>query len=363
MNTGQIISGVGHLGLIGWMLFGGNFASEPLPFDVTDVEVISSAEFEAMLAGQNVPETVTEVAMPAPPVPDAPPTPDLNSTPDNPPEQAEPEVAETSPPDAPPDPVTPAPEPADIADQPPEIAPPPQDDVAVLVPQQSPRPQSRPVERLAPTPVARPPEPEIAPDPVVREETSDEPAEETRPDDEATAPPEAQTDPQPEANDEVTAAPTRSVRPQLRPRRPAAEPSEDTSNAVNAALAALQNEDAQGGEPTNAQAGAGSDPLTQGERDGLIVAIKQCWNVDPYAASGKVTVVVKAELDREGKIAGTPKFISASGGDQTATNVAFRNARSALIECGRRGFDLPEEKYEQWREIEITFNPEKMRLE
>ena len=51
MNTGQIISGLGHVGLIGWMLFGGTFQSEPLPFDVTDVAVISEAEFDAMMAG------------------------------------------------------------------------------------------------------------------------------------------------------------------------------------------------------------------------------------------------------------------------------------------------------------------------
>ena len=109
--------------------------------------------------------------------------------------------------------------------------------------------------------------------------------------------------------------------------------------------------------------GAGSDPLTSGEKDGLIAAIKQCWSVDPYAASGKVVVVVKVSLNRDGTLAGTPKKVSATGGDATAVDVAFRNARTAVIACGRGGFDLPDEKYEQWREIEITFNPEKMRLE
>ena len=177
MNTGQVISGIGHFGLIGWMLFGGAFMSEPLPFDVTDVEVISEAEFEAMLAGTNAPETVTEIAMPAPPEPDAPPSPDVSSPADRPPEQDAPQVADTPPPDTVPDPVAPVPQPAEVGDQPPEITPPPQEDVAVLVPQVSPRPQARPIDRVAPTPVAQPPEPEAAPDPVVRPETSDVPAE------------------------------------------------------------------------------------------------------------------------------------------------------------------------------------------
>ncbi|MEM9438259.1 MAG: energy transducer TonB, partial [Pseudomonadota bacterium] len=36
-------------------------------------------------------------------------------------------------------------------------------------------------------------------------------------------------------------------------------------------------------------------------------------------------------------------------------------ARRAIIRCGATGFDLPREKYDQWRQIEMTFNPEEMR--
>ncbi|MDQ2091121.1 cell envelope integrity protein TolA [Marimonas arenosa] len=361
MNTGQVISGLGHIGLIGWMLFGGNFRSEPLPFDVTDVTVISEAEFEAMLAGNNAPDTVTDVAVPAAPEPEVPPAPAVAPAQDPAPEQVEPEVAETPPPEAPPAPVLPAPEPLpqQVEDQPPEVVPPPDEEVAALVPERSPEPQVRPVPRVAPEPVAQPPEPEAQPDPAVREETSDAPAEQQRPEEEATAPPEAVTEITPEADAPVSAAPATSVRPKVRPNRPAAPaPPDTTTTAVNTALA-----EALGGESGGGSSGAGSDPLTQGEKDGLILAIKQCWSVDPYAASGKVTVVVKVELNRDGSIAATPRFLSASGGDQAAIDVAFRNARTAVISCGRRGFDLPEEKYERWREIEITFNPEKMRLE
>lgn len=372
MQTGQIISGVGHVGLIGWMLFGGSFLQEPLPFEVTDVSVISTEDFEAMLAAQGAPETTTEVAMPQTPTPETPPAPDVSASEDTPPEQSEPEVAETPEPDVTPEPVTPSPAPAQVDDQPPEITTPAEEEVAVLVPQESARPKARPAERVAPKPVAKPPEPETPVDPVVRQETAPSETSETpKPDEKPSAPAEAVTEIVPEANDEVSAAPKTSKRPQTRPNRPAPKPAtkpetetadSGTANAVNSALA----EAMAGGESEASQTGSngqsGADPLTQGEKDGLILAVSDCWSVDPGAASGKVTVVVSVTLNLDGTLAASPKLVSSDGGDQRAVEVAFRKARTAVISCGRRGFDLPEEKYENWREIEMTFNPEKMRL-
>ena len=349
MNTGQIISGVGHIGLIGWMLFGGSFRSDPLPFEVTDVAVISSDAFEAMLAGTSAPETVTEVAMPEPPKPE---------------ETPEPEVAEAPPPE-------PAPEP-----RPEPVKPePPVQEEAVLAPEESPKPQTRPVPRVAPEPVAKPPEPEVKPDTTTQPETADTPAEVVRPKEEATAQKEAVTELTPEAKDEVTTAPTKSLRPKLPPVRtaaaqPAAKPdakpaetpkADGTRDAIAAALAAASSDSESGG----GSPGAGSDPLTQGEQDGLITALENIWVVDPYAASGKVTVIVAVKLNRDGTLAGTPRMVSSSGGDGAAVEVAFRNARAALIELSRKpgGFPLPAEKYDEWKEINITFNPDRMRLE
>ncbi|WP_378213101.1 energy transducer TonB [Aquicoccus sp. G2-2] len=343
MTTGQIISGVGHLGLIVVLLFGGQFRAEPLPFQVTDVDVVSNDEFEAMLAGQSAPDTVTEVAMPKPPEPDA--------EQSKPPKPSAPDVSQ-KPPDTP----------SEITPPAPDSAP---DEQAALVPEQSARPEARPVDRIAPKPVEKPPEPDAEPDPVRREETSDAPAETVVPEDKPTAPPEAVTEITPEASNEKTSAPKISKRPMQRPKAvetAATKPAQSgekqdvaRESAVNSALAeALDG----GGNPQ----GAGSDPLTQGETDGLIAAIKECWSVDPYAASGKVTVIVGVKLNRDGTLAATPKFISASGGEGAAVDVAFRNARTAVIACGRRGFNLPAEKYEDWRDIEVTFNPKKMRL-
>ena len=60
--------------------------------------------------------------------------------------------------------------------------------------------------------------------------------------------------------------------------------------------------------------------------------------------------------------AGSVRMISSSGGSEAAAGQAFGAARRAILRCGARGYDLPADKYEQWREIEMTFNPDGMRL-
>ncbi|MFN3146875.1 MAG: hypothetical protein ACE368_17275 [Paracoccaceae bacterium] len=58
----------------------------------------------------------------------------------------------------------------------------------------------------------------------------------------------------------------------------------------------------------------------------------------------------------------TIRLIDFSGGSDAAARQAFEAARRAVIRCGARGYDLPADKYEQWRDIEMTFNPERMRI-
>ena len=67
MHAGHYISGTGHLALIGWVLLGGVFSSEPPPFEMTEVSVISGADFDALIAAQQPPASATDVAQPAPP--------------------------------------------------------------------------------------------------------------------------------------------------------------------------------------------------------------------------------------------------------------------------------------------------------
>ena len=135
-----------------------------------------------------------------------------------------------------------------------------------------------------------------------------------------------------------------------------AQPAPDPNAAAEEALRQALGE-------TTAPAPAGP-PLTQGEKDGLRVAVSKCWNVGSLSTDALgVTVVVAVNMTPDGKPdTGSIRMLSSSGGTNNAAETAFQAARRAIIRCGGRGFDLPVEKYDQWREIEMTFNPERMRI-
>ncbi|MBL4768172.1 MAG: energy transducer TonB, partial [Rhodobacteraceae bacterium] len=161
-------------------------------------------------------------------------------------------------------------------------------------------------------------------------------------------------------------APARSVRPPARPLVPSAvtpapdpepSPQAERNNPINNALAeALAGTDTPTPEPTG-------PPLSQGEKDALRVSVSRCWNVGSLSTAAlAVTVVVGVSMTPEGKPeASTIRLLSSSGGDGGAAKQAFDAARRAIIRCGSSGFDLPSEKYGHWRDIEMTFNPERMR--
>jgi len=369
VNTGQIISGAGHLALIGWALIGGVFQSAPPPFEVVQATAISEEEFAAIMDRQSAPDAVADVDTPEPPAPGEA-APSLRSEADTPPEAAQPDANEASPPDPAPDvsQITP-PAPAEVEDAPPVMEV-PQEDTAVMVPEVSPRPQPRPAPRVAPEAVARP-EPDVRVDDVASPEvTPDEGAESAEEPSEATAPEEAATEIVTEAEEPAQAAPTASVRPRTRPARPVAAaetapeetpepaPPATDQSAVNDALAA-----ALGQAQQTSQTPSGP-PLTGGEKDALRVSVQRCWNVGSLSSEAlRTTVVVGVQMAESGKPEiGTIRMISASGGGDAAAKQAFEAARRAIIRCGNDGFDLPVEKYDHWRDIEMTFNPENMRI-
>lgn len=384
MNKGVIISGIGHIGLILWVLIGGFFTRHEAPeIAVTEVSLISSAEFEAIQAASPTapaPEPAqTEIAAPAPvqPEPEAPPPEPVVETPPSPvtppsptpepaPETA-PDVAEIAPlpvPEAPSEPAPPAPV---VTDFPP-----------VLAPASSARPKPRPAPSVAPTPSEAPApdaQPDVAPTPAVTPEEAPDAqvVEEEKPE---TAPPETGDVLETEANKDDKLAPSSSARPRKRPARtevaakpeapaePATEPA--GSDAINDALAEAMAEETSepATETAAAPAAASGPPMTAGEKDGLRVAVQQCWNVGSLSSEAlNVTVTVAVSVAQSGvPDAGSIQMIGFEGGSDGAARQAFEAARRAIIRCGATGFKLPAEKYEQWRNIEMVFNPEKMRI-
>ncbi|MEM7489606.1 MAG: hypothetical protein AAF390_10840, partial [Pseudomonadota bacterium] len=246
-------------------------------------------------------------------------------------------------------------------------------------------PAPREAPRVAPTPAPAPP-PATETAPVVQAPPIPAEVEEPTPPAETPAAPEEAAPVIVTDADTPAAAPERSVRPTRRPSRPTpavaeAAPSEDspppaedppaetesaaaapatdapreidTSDALTAAL----------GGQGEAPPAASGPPLTPGERDGLRVAVQGCWVVDPGAPSARATVTVGVEMDRDGQPrTDTIRLVASEGEGGVARDRAFEAARRAIIRCARGGYDLPAEKFEQWREIEITFDPTTMRL-
>jgi len=382
VETGTYISGLGHVAVIGWAIIGSSFhTSTPAPaVQVTDVTVISTAAFDAMVS--KAPDAAQDVNKPQTPDQTAP-------LPPKPTAEQQPDKAKVSDPQKP---AKPDPSPAlDAIKNPPKTTaltaapdspePPSTDQVGatLIVPSatvaakdQSGRPQP---DKLAMVQPAEDAAPKIAdrssPKPPTDAEkakdtekassadvTAKDPAEKTT----EKAPDQTSTEIITEAKQQKdTAAPVATSRPKGRP----ADLSDKAKAAKEIELAmaeAVKNTGAS--TPATTPRAAPTGPaLTGAEIEGLRLAVRECWNVGSMSTDAmKVTVVVGVSLDREGKPEGqTLRLISSTAGSGTATTQAFEAARRAIIRCGAKGFDLPAEKYDHWRDVEITFNPEKMR--
>lgn len=382
MRTGWKVSGTAHLALMLWVVLDGTLfrSRPPAEMQVSDVSLISAAEYSALMsAAPQAPVTTPEPAPPAPaeevaiaPVPEdrsGPPSATPRPPGRPPAREAEPDVSDLR-----------APPRTEADDRPPAPPQPPAPGETIAPPRPD-APPPPPVERVAPRPTPAPPE-DVARADESREAVRAGPvaAPERPAEDQPAAAPEAAA---PEIVTEAERAPRESPRPRPRADRPpappaypapprTAAPSPDrqppapeapAGDAVADAIAAdlaRQQASAQASAPAAPQ----GPPLTGGERDALRIAVQECWNVGALASAAMHTTVTLALSMNPN---GTPRIetirmIGASGGDETAVNSAFEAARRAIIRCGRRGFPLPAEKYEQWRDMEITFNPENMRI-
>ena len=368
MTTGQLISGVGHGALLAWALIGGLFSRLPDDaIEVAEVSIISSAQFAALSVPQPAPEI--EQNIPTPPTPQVDDTPPQAPAIQPPPQLQEPQVEETPPPaeDAP-DVVQAPPPLPDVVETPPEVVQPPVEDRPVVLAPPDVTASPRPAPRVAPTPVEAPPEDTEVADEVQQAATPDAEAQTPSEVDQATAPEEAndrivtEADATPRSAPTRPSAPTRSSRPSARPKRPdppAAVATSSTRDAIADALAGVQQE----ASATQTSAPTGP-PLTGGEKDAFLVDVRRCWNVGAMSTAAlQAKVVVRFELSREGKPdVGSIQMTGYEGGTQAVAKQAYETARRAIIRCGATGYKLPIEKYEQWKIVNITFNPENMRL-
>ncbi|MGB5869937.1 MAG: hypothetical protein WBH04_07040 [Albidovulum sp.] len=381
-RIGLIVSGGGHGALLLWALLGGIFFSHDLPSQITTTEVslMSSAEFAAVQAA--APTAPTE----SPPQPSVPAAAEPTPTPEP---QAAPDTATPTPPapqaepDAAPDVSELAPVGTEVVDTPPPPQTPPVEEPSPVVqPTISQRPKPKPAPRVAPVPTEEP-----APDAQTAEtaqaETAPTPSETVVPETptEAEAPPETGDVLLTEANKDQTesasSAPLTSGRPRARPElkpaaapAPAAEATETaTAEAVDtdaAVLAALDDvlSGAASDEPAPGTGSAASGPpMSGGEKDALRFAVQSCWTLGAVSTEALQTIVtVRVNMAADGKPdVASIRMSGYEGGSDASAQIMFRAAKSAIVRCTKTGYPLPAEKYEQWKDLELVFDPNGMR--
>ena len=366
MQAGYVISGIAHAGFIGWALFGGMFTPKDQDIVFNNVSVLSEAEFQAMIASDQVPEVPQFDLTALEPSEDTDLVPTLAEQTDQDIDQSEPEqpepVAEEI---TPPEPVEPLVVPTpDITT--PDVQPPaPQIETAMMLPDAS--TDSAPIQanRVAPTPVASPEQPAIVDD-VTQEATvpadaTEPPVEDVPEVKETTAPEAASSEIITEAKKE-DAKRQSSPRPMLRPSnfKPTTPTETAETNLEDILRDVTQSETLEASKPKPAK--KSGPPLTGGEKDAFRNQVSNCWSVNVGSRAANVTVTIAMEMQSDGKVvASSLEMIGFEGGNQSDANVAFQAGRRAILRCQKDGYDLPKDKYDQWRNVEIKFDPSEMR--
>ena len=98
--------------------------------------------------------------------------------------------------------------------------------------------------------------------------------------------------------------------------------------------------------------------LSQSEIDALRARLRQCWS-PPVGASDaqRMVVIYRVMFRRDGSIAGAPALVQAPAAAQGP--VLAESARRALLQCQPYTMLKPEH-YEQWKDMQITFDPRDM---
>jgi hypothetical protein len=379
MQTGTILSGIGHAGLILWVLVGDwLFASKPVDeVMVTSVSLMTSEEFDALQAATANP---SEDPAPVRPEPRPEPEPEPEPVPEPEPEP----VPEPEPEPAPEPEPEPAPEP-----EPEPIAPPAEEAQVLPTPSTEENPLLEAEEIVAPQPIeveteaetSDTPEPAVAEDPVAEEVIEEPPVEETVPVDTGD---QALT----EANEEQDQATgmTTSIRPKSRPDKPAPEPAPEpepeasaedvpedppaeqpaeeqpvddqaTEDAINDLLGEAVEEPVADPSETGGQDLPLGPPLSGGEMSDIGNALGRKWNMGTASSDAMVSkVVIRVSFSPDGSITDV-EVIESSGPSASGISVLASTAERAVRRAVSEGsLPLPEGKYETWKVLDLVFD-------
>ncbi|MEM5501727.1 cell envelope integrity protein TolA [Ahrensia kielensis] len=244
----------------------------------------------------------------------------------------------------------------------------------VPIPKPAPREEPKPVVEEKPEPVATPAT-EVAPKPAPKEEVVEDAVEELI----------AKAEPQPVPDEAPKSVqlPDQLPTPEARPEKPQAQTAktperkkeetqqaqssttkEKTEEKSDEVASLLNREKGSGGgsKANNQKASAGGkkttsgNTLTQSEMDSLRGQIQSCWSI-PASAQGEVglKVSVQFQLNQSAQLEGKPRVTTSSGNRQLDDS-----AVRAVARCGSKGFQLPSDKYDSWRDVVVNFDPSEM---
>lgn len=197
------------------------------------------------------------------------------------------------------------------------------------------------------------PQPDMPPVPKI--ETPPQERAEAAPPEQAPSEPVVKPKPQPES-------------PKLRPKPPAPEKTKEKFD-VNSILALLDKKNPQAAEQARGKTGpraikgiGAQNAMTMDLADSLRNQIAQCWS-PPVGAPNPQDLVVSFELflNPDGSVAQPPQ-LAAQSQAAAAGNPFLR----AAAEAGRRAiytcapYKLPPDRYGQWRDITLVFDPRQM---
>ena len=128
------------------------------------------------------------------------------------------------------------------------------------------------------------------------------------------------------------------------------------NSVLDSALADGDNEN------SGAKAEQVGETLTATQIDLIRQTIRKCWHFPAGLKNAEDLVVdIKMELDPEGNVT-KAKIID--NGDRMSSDSNFRiaaeNAHRAVLDPECSPLPLPKDKYDEWKELELSFNPKEM---
>lgn len=103
-------------------------------------------------------------------------------------------------------------------------------------------------------------------------------------------------------------------------------------------------------------------PMSMSEKDAIRSQIAKCWNVPAGAKDAhELVVVLRIQLEQDGTV--TKVELASESKSRYGTDTFFRAAADSAMRAVRQCSplkNLPPEKFQTWKDMELTFDPKEM---